>query len=230
MNGTIRDSTSAGFSSAEAWVLTDGLLRRLNAGELLGPTMSWRAYGFWNEVGTNAALVDVIAIPVVEPATSGGLPIAQPESLASPVSEVRRRSGLTWDQLSRLFGVTRRALHFWASGKAMTATHEEHLQRVLAVIRRLDRGSSSATRTLLLSTRRGGVTLLDLLARRGYDEVAALAEQAAVSPVAGGRLSPEARSARTPRPPEELVGALHDSPHREVGRARGIKRPRRATG
>ena len=43
-------------------------------------------------------------------------------------------------------------------------------------------------------------------------------------------LSAEAREQRTPRSPEELVGALSDRIHREDGPARGVDRPSNAGG
>ena len=55
------------------------------------------------------------------------------------VSEFRRLAGLTWEQLARVFGVARRSLHFWASGPPINAGNEEHLRRLLAVLRQADR-------------------------------------------------------------------------------------------
>src|SRR5690606_28590116 len=120
---------------------------------------------------------------------------------------------------ARLFNVTRRSLHFWASGKAMTPSNEEHLQRLLAVVRRLDRGSARENRTLLLSVREDGSLPVDLLAKGGYERVVALlgpgSGRRAVPP---SKLSAEAQAARAPRPPEELVGALQDRVHPASGR------------
>ena len=54
-----------------------------------------------------------------EQTTAGAVvPSAQPAGAA--IGELRRLSGLTWDQLARIFSVSRRSLHFWASGKPMT--------------------------------------------------------------------------------------------------------------
>jgi len=84
-------------------------------------------------------------VPAWEQTSSGssvGSSVGSSDDAGTAIAELRRRSGLTWDQLARLFEVSRRSVHFWASGKVMAAAHEEHLQRVLAAVRRLDRGSS----------------------------------------------------------------------------------------
>jgi DNA-binding transcriptional regulator YiaG len=155
----------------------------------------------------------------VEQTTAGrSIIVAAPAGAA--IGELRRLSGFTWDQLARIFNVSRRSLHFWASGKAMAATNEEHLQRLLSVVRKIDRGSASANRAALLSVREDGSLPLDLLAAGDYDRVLSL-----LGPNEGRRMLPPklsegARAARAPRGPDELVGVLQDRIHREGGTAR----------
>jgi transcriptional regulator with XRE-family HTH domain len=158
------------------------------------------------------------------PQTSAGR--MQPEedteaqSTSSAIMELRRLSGLTWEQLATLFNVARRSLHFWASGKPVNAPNEERLRRVLAVVRKADRGFAAKNRAMLLEDR-DGVVPFDLLARGEYETFIEL-----VGTGPGRRelklapLSPEALEARKPQPPEELVGALQDRVHVDVGRAR----------
>jgi transcriptional regulator with XRE-family HTH domain len=158
------------------------------------------------------------------PQTSAGCELvegaAEAKSTGAAVMELRRLSGLTWDQLAGLFGVARRSLHFWASGKPLNAPNEERLRRMLSVIRKADRGSAATNRAMLLEDR-DGVVPLDLLARGKLD---VFLELVGVGP--GRRemklppLSLEAQEARRPPPPEELVGALQDRVHHEVGKAR----------
>ena len=147
------------------------------------------------------------------------------EATRAAVHELRGLSGLTWEHLARLCGVTRRTLHFWASGKPLTAAHEERLQRLLATMRAIDRGSAPDTRSMLLQPSQDGVLPFDLLIDGEYDTVVAL-----LGP--GGRvrtprtrtsLSAEAHATRQPPSPEELVGALQDRVHREVGKARPVR-------
>ena len=161
--------------------------------------------------------------------TTAGVSIVVADPAGAAIAELRRVSGFTWDQLARLFNVTRRALHFWASGKAMAASNEEHLQRLLVVVREIDRGSASANRTALL-TSRGGTIPLDLLAAAQYDRVVALLGRGEGGRAHAPKPSAEALAARAPRPPEDLVGALQDRVHRETGPVRAAKSVRVRSG
>jgi hypothetical protein len=134
-------------------------------------------------------------------------------------------TGLTWEQLARLFSVSRRTVHFWASGKVMNAANEEHLHRVLAFVRIIDRGYASENRAALLHPAADGALPLDLLASGEY--VGALAalgpgrgRAAATTSVPLGA-SPEPMQA-SPRP-SALMVARHDREHIEVGRSRPAK-------
>ncbi len=147
-------------------------------------------------------------------------------SVAAPsgatIGELRKLSGLTWDQLARMFNVSRRSLHFWASGKTMTSSNEEHLQRLLGVVRKVDRGSASTNRAMLLGVLGDGNLPFDLLAAGHYERVLSQlgrGEGRSVPP----KLSENARAVRSPQSPEELVGALQDRIHRDGGIARAAK-------
>lgn len=155
--------------------------------------------------------------------TAGTAVSAAAPSGGTAIGELRRLSGLTWNQLARLFNVSRRSLHFWASGKAMAPSNQEHLQRLLAVVRKVDRGSPSINRAMLLGVRGDGNLPFDLLAAGDYESVLSL-----LGPGGGRRASPpqlseEARTARAPSSPEDLVGALQDRIHRDGGTARAAK-------
>jgi DNA-binding transcriptional regulator YiaG len=162
--------------------------------------------------------------------TSAGASIVLADRAGPAIAELRRSSGFTWDQLARLFNVTRRSLHFWASGKAMTPSNEEHLQRLLAVIRKIDRGSASANRTALLTVREDGTIPFDLLAAEEYERVVNLLGAGETRRARAPKLSADAMAARAPRPPEDLVGALQDRIHPASGRllaAKAVRVPRR---
>jgi DNA-binding XRE family transcriptional regulator len=58
----------------------------------------------------------VIARPSEEPAA---------RSTSDIVRELHAKSGLTWEQLGRLIGVSRRAVHLWAAGGRINARHLE---------------------------------------------------------------------------------------------------------
>ena len=162
--------------------------------------------------------------------TTAGAAIVLVDRAGPAIAELRRLSGFTWDQLARLFNVSRRSLHFWASGKAMTSSNEEHLQRLLAVLRKIDRGSASANRTALLAVREDGSIPFDLLTATDYDRVVALLKPNEARRAHVQKISAEAMAARAPRPPEELVGALQDRVHPASGRllaAKTVRVPRR---
>ncbi len=167
--------------------------------------------------------------PVVQ--TTAGAPAVEAASAGAAIGDLRRLSGLTWEQLARLFNVNRRSLHFWASGKTMTPSNEEHLQRLIAVVRKIDRGSASENRTLLLGVREDGSFPFDLLAAGDYDRVVSLLGPGSGRKVVPpSRLSPEVQAARAPRPPEQLVEALQNRIHPPSGRllaAKPIKISRR---
>jgi DNA-binding transcriptional regulator YiaG len=145
-------------------------------------------------------------------------------SAEAAVSELRRLSGLTWEQLARLFSVSRRTLHFWASGKVMNAANEERVHRVLALVRRIDRGTASENRAALLQPTLDGPRPVDLLAAGRYDDAfAALGHGRgrATMPRAPLHVSPEPLAAAPT--PAELVAARHNREHVEVGRSRPAK-------
>jgi hypothetical protein len=135
---------------------------------------------------------------------------------ADAVLEVRRRSGLTWQQLATLFEVDRRSVHLWASGRPLSAQNAERLNRILAVLRRADLGTPSATRAWLHSPDARGLLPLDLLRAGRFDEILVPAPAATLP--RPGPLSAAAQSKRAPRRPEDLVAARQDRVHIEKGK------------
>ena len=148
------------------------------------------------------------------------------EATRKAVSELRRISGLTWEQIAELFGVSRRSVHFWASGKPLNASNHQRLMRVLDVVRAADRGSARSTREALLDVR-DGTTALDLLTDQRFREASATLGRGRTrrTPLRTP-LSAAAQSARRPLPPEELFDAKSDRVHHEPGRARAARTAR----
>jgi DNA-binding transcriptional regulator YiaG len=177
-------------------------------------------------LGTTTAVPEPSEIPstavyLLEHSTTAGATVATESKAGAQIGELRRLTGFTWDQLAHLFGLSRRSLHFWASGKPMASSNEEHLLRLLATVRRLDRGSALENRRLLLTASRSGEVPMDLLVAQQYERALQVVGETASHPRATPPpLSKAARDARRPRPPAELVGALQDSVHREIGPAR----------
>jgi DNA-binding transcriptional regulator YiaG len=103
---------------------------------------------------------------------------------------LHQQSGLTWDQLARLFGVSRRAVHLWATGSRMNATNSELLAELVNIVDSLPASDSSGRRAALLAVDVTGRSLLDnLRARHSSSE----------HPVTGQGYAPD-----------QLLGAIHD--------------------
>ncbi len=145
--------------------------------------------------------------------TSAGSFLGQHRSSGTTIGNIRKLAGTTWEQLSRLLGVSQRTLHFWASGKPMSLAHEEHALRVLAILRETDRGSAQANRTALFEPLDDGELPFDLLARGAYDYFRSASR---VLPGPLGRRHPvpasaAARASKAPMSPQELLGASEDN-------------------
>ena len=153
-------------------------------------------------------------------------PERDPDAARKAIAELRRISGLTWEQLGQLFEVSRRSVHFWASGKPLKSANEARLMRVLDVVRAADRGSARATRAALLDASEG-TTPFDMLVAQRFDEArAALGRGPGRVAKALSPLGAAARAARKPLPPGELFDAKSDRVHREPGRARAARTAR----
>ena len=212
MSSIVLSSTSDTTSAAGAM-----LMRQVGAPVLVGMMLAGSG------TSTAHALPPELVVQHISNQTSAGYPVPVAAEAGAAIGELRRLSGLTWAQLARLFGVSRRSLHFWASGKSMTPTNEEHMQRLLAVLRKVDRGSANTNRTMLLSGGQDGTLPVDLLAAGDYDQVLSLLGPGEVRRAAPPKISDEARAVRAPRPPDELAGALQDRVHRDGGSARAAR-------
>lgn len=102
---------------------------------------------------------------------------------------LHQESGLTWDQLGRLFGVSRRAVHLWANGGRLNAANAETLSALVAAVRELPAVTPDERRSMLLAPDQGERSIVDRFrARHGT--------------------SPRDVSG-TPFTPDQLLGALH---------------------
>lgn len=146
------------------------------------------------------------------------------KSTQQAVNELRKLSGLTWEQLAILFNVSRRSVHFWASGEPLSSANEEKLNRTLDAVTYISRGSASSNRSLLMGIADDGKSYLELLATGEFGRVKSIlgAGNAPKQPTLG-RLSQAAEMARMPQKPADLVDAIQDSIHREVGKSRAAK-------
>lgn len=98
--------------------------------------------------------------------------VTSPRTTADSVKALHAESGLTWDQLARLFGVSRRAVHHWASGGRMNAVNEEQLGDIQDVIRKLSGDSPADRRSMILASPPEGPSIFEQLkSRRPTSEI-----------------------------------------------------------
>lgn len=162
---------------------------------------------------------------------AGRLDLSPVETTAEAILEIRRKSGLTWEELGDLFDVSRRSVHHWANGNVVSAGHERVIRAMLAAIRRLDCGEANATRALLLSSNGGIRSTLDCLKDGRFDEAVAHAPIRSTTQPPRVPLSPAAVAARRPPAPTLLLEADQTRPEvpTKPRLARALRTPK-ATG
>jgi len=195
---------------------TGSLLRQVRAPLLVGFLLAG--------IGTSSnTVIAETAIGFAEPAqntSSGCAATTTPGLTSEAITELRRVSGLSWAQLARLLRVTPRSLHLWVSGRAASATHEEHLARLLAFVRRMDNGDPSPNRSEILRADDKGTLLFDLLAASSLPSVVRMSVQTS----GPSRRQGQRRSARVYTPkPDALINAEQESIHLETRIARAAR-------
>lgn len=108
------------------------------------------------------------------------------------VKELYARSGLTWDQLGKLFDVSRRAVHHWATGGKLSSVNAATLTELSAFINARADLAPAEMRKALFEPDRRGRSIIDRLR----------AEHA--SPASGDVSGIHLR-------PEQLAGSLNES-------------------
>jgi DNA-binding transcriptional regulator YiaG len=113
--------------------------------------MTWTQLTLVREVSTHrspwtAALSGLTAV-----STAGPNVIATPaKTSASQVQWLHAESGLTWDQLARVMGVSRRAVHSWAAGHRLAASNAERVAAVYRLVQSLSGDNAGERRSQLL--------------------------------------------------------------------------------
>lgn len=111
--------------------------------------------------------------------------------LAQSVRRIHDRSGLTWDELAHLFGVTRRTLYNWSTGAQVSASHARTIAAISRELHSIESGDSKLNRSRLLAPDEDGSTIYSKIASRHRSE----------------------RSTAYPAyRPDQLLDARHDSP------------------
>lgn len=88
-------------------------------------------------------------------------PPAPAASTAGLVNKLHTQSGLTWDQVGRLLGVSRRAVHMWAAGKRMNARNAELLADLVRLVDMAPAGTPDERRSWLFTATADGVTPIE---------------------------------------------------------------------
>jgi len=112
-----------------------------------------------------------------------GVWIGEAKAAVTPrdmLDEIKNASGLTWDQVGRTLGVSRRSVHLWLQGKTVSAANEERLHSVLYIVRLLAGRSQLDVRSKLLD-KTGGVSVVELLGAGRDDDAQALARERAAA-------------------------------------------------
>lgn len=131
-----------------------------------GPIQDWTQQTFRKlprqAVTQPLAEYDITFISVTEPRQSV---IQQARSTAEEVVRIHHVSGLTWEQLARLLGVSRRTVHSWASGGRVAAVNLERLATVTALLESRSTLTPDENRVWLLSPQGANASLFDELRR-----------------------------------------------------------------
>lgn len=92
------------------------------------------------------------------------------EAAAAPTAaqllkSVRETSGLTWDQIARALGVSRRAIHHWTNGDRMSAHNIEQLVALNALVTSVPGDDPDSKRAALLLPGPDGDSQFDVFRR-----------------------------------------------------------------
>ncbi len=221
---TISRTLSAGGGTTSGEGFPDHSKRFVRVNRAAADRGTVSAMLMWSHLYADYARATASSVGQAEPATAVD---QHPATKGEAISELRRLSGLTWEQLAQLFDVSRRSVHFWASGKPLSAANETRLARVLSVVRHADRGDAGSNRAALVDTSDEASPLQLLTEQRFGEARVALGRGTGRSAPMLEELSAEAKVSRRPLPPAGLFGAKHDRVHLEPGRARGARTARK---
>jgi hypothetical protein len=132
------------------------------------------------------------------------------------LGEIKEKSGLTWEQLARIFKVTQRSLHLWMDGATLSAENEERLLRLLKTMRGLPYEAPFQNRRHLLEPRGDGTILFDALVEGRDGDIDHYAAEGPVRPWSrGSALTAEERESRKPLPIDVILDADQTTIHTE---------------
>ena len=86
---------------------------------------------------------------------------AERPTIAMMLREIRTKSALTWEHLASIFSVSRRAVHHWARGNAVTAANRHKVKTLLERVRSMTGEEPFVIRSHLLNEAGVGVPVVD---------------------------------------------------------------------
>jgi len=129
--------------------------------------------------------------PAIPPARVARSAHAGPaQTTATIVQDLYSKSGLTWELLGRLLGVSRRAVHLWAAGGRVNSRHLELLVQLRGIIDNLPAENASQRRMLIFQAQQAEPSIFDTFLQQHAGE--------------------EGVVAGTPFSPDQLLGARYD--------------------
>lgn len=130
----------------------------ISGADLQAPGILQFASSSWAEDAVQAPLALLTQVrPAPEELPGGSAAASTPSQI---LLDAHVASGLTWDQLARYFGVSRRAVHLWAAGGRMSAANEEMLSRLVALVDSVRELDPAARRQAILRTG-SGLNIID---------------------------------------------------------------------
>jgi transcriptional regulator with XRE-family HTH domain len=156
-----RDQSATTSARAPSWGLPQRVAVACLGGLLcLGPITETTSSG--------AALKEVvIRYSGLDTASGGFWQVAEKHvsPSAETIRDLRARSGWTWDELAKVAGVSRRAVHGWANGARVNHAHSMRLQRLAEAVKQYDRSSPDETRGALHAPTPNGPSAFEMLVR-----------------------------------------------------------------
>jgi transcriptional regulator with XRE-family HTH domain len=114
---------------------------------------------------------DAVALYAIaaQPSTLPAIPVqpAPPldqSAVPAMLQRLRRLSGLSWGEIARAVGVSRRTIHNWLAGARVAGVHLTRLLELSRLVDIVATGSVEATRTALMQPNGNGRSILDDLA------------------------------------------------------------------
>lgn len=97
---------------------------------------------------------------------------------------IKEQSGLTWEQLGKVFGVSRRAVHMWANGGRLNEANAQRLRQFASIIQRLKAETPGATPETIRAR-------LNQVEGDGYSIIGRLRQERSGGPSWGAPFGPE---------------------------------------